>query len=130
MKILVVDDHVLGREGVRHALQSLGPNVHVLEAENSSEALNIVEQHPGLDLVLLDRGLPGTDGYATLMQIHEHNVTLPEPTLLETHRWPSLKGRRHYAASSCGMSSRRTRSPGRVRTRRAGSGHPEHFRLY
>ncbi|HET7158741.1 MAG TPA: response regulator transcription factor [Burkholderiales bacterium] len=77
MKILVVDDHAMVREGVKHALESLGSEVNVIEARNAQEALRTAEQHPDLDLVLLDLGLPGTDGFAILEQLHERNAALP-----------------------------------------------------
>lgn len=77
MDVLVVDDHAMVREGVRHALESLDGDVRVLEARNAEEAYGLVASHPGLDLVLLDLGLPGTDGFAALAEIHRRNATLP-----------------------------------------------------
>jgi CheY-like chemotaxis protein len=60
VKFLVVDDHSLLREGVRQVLESLGAGVTVLEARNAEEAFALVEQHPDLDLVLLDLGYPAS----------------------------------------------------------------------
>lgn len=77
MHILIVDDHAMVREGVRHALESMGGDVSVAEARNAEEAYRLVEEHPELDLVLLDLGLPGTDGFAVLNELHRRNSTLP-----------------------------------------------------
>lgn len=77
MKVLVVDDHALVREGVRHALESLGSEVNVIEARDAQETLRSVERNPDLDLVLLDLGLPGADGFEILEQLHQRNVALP-----------------------------------------------------
>ncbi len=75
--MLVVDDHAMVREGVKHALESLGGEIDVVEARDAQEALRTVEQHPDLDLVLLDLGLPGTDGFSTLERLHQSNAALP-----------------------------------------------------
>lgn len=66
MKILVVDDHTLIREGLRHVLRGLGGEVEVLEAANGARAFEITQQHPDLDLVLLDYHLPDLNGLQAL----------------------------------------------------------------
>ena len=69
MKVLVVDDHPLVREGVRFTLDTLQDDIEVLEAETAEEALDIVERHPDLGLMLLDLGLPGMPGLAALEEL-------------------------------------------------------------
>lgn len=69
MKVLVVDDHPLVREGVRFSLDALQGDIEVLEAETAEEALATVERHPDLGLVLLDLGLPGMPGLAALEEL-------------------------------------------------------------
>lgn len=66
MKILVVDDHALFRDGLSHVLQSLEENVNLLEAPNSDIAIQLVSEHSDLDLVLLDLNMPGKDGFEVL----------------------------------------------------------------
>lgn len=77
MKILVVDDYALVREGLRHALQALDENVEVLEARDAEEALRLIERDPALDLVLLDIGLPGMDGFLALDEMRRAHAALP-----------------------------------------------------
>ncbi|MGE5522196.1 MAG: response regulator [Rhodospirillaceae bacterium] len=77
MNILVVDDHAMVREGVRHVLESMDGEVNVIEARDAEEALRCVDQHPKLDLVLLDLGLPGRDGFEILERLHQRNTALP-----------------------------------------------------
>jgi len=77
MKFLVVDDHALVREGLRHVLESLDDRVTVLEARNATEAYALVEQHADLDLVLLDLRLPGVDGYTAMQELHRRHNALP-----------------------------------------------------
>ena len=90
MKFLVVDDHALVREGLRHVLESLDDRVTVLEARNATEAYALVEQHTDLDLVLLDLRLPGIDGYAAMQELHRRHNTLPVVILSGTEDTPSV----------------------------------------
>ena len=90
MKFLVVDDHALVREGLRHVLESLDDRVTVLEARNATEAYALVEQHADLDLVLLDLRLPGVDGYAAMQELHRRHHTLPVVILSGSEDTPSV----------------------------------------
>lgn len=66
MKILIVDDHTLFREGICHVLNALEDDVSILEAANYDRALQNASEHPDLDLVLLDLNMPGKDGFSVL----------------------------------------------------------------
>jgi two-component system KDP operon response regulator KdpE len=68
MRILVVDDEPDVVESVRLGFTLQWRDVDVLGAGEGEAALDIVErEHP--DIVLLDVGLPGIDGYEVLRQI-------------------------------------------------------------
>ena len=75
MKVLVVDDHPLVREGVRFALASLQSDVEVMEAGDSGEALDLAGRHPDLGLVILDLGLPGMPGLAVLEELRQRGCS-------------------------------------------------------
>jgi len=77
VKILVVDDYALVREGLRHALQTLDDCVEVIEARDAEEALRLIAQQPALDLVLLDIGLPGMDGFLALDEFRRAHSAVP-----------------------------------------------------
>lgn len=77
MKILVADDHALIREALRHVLKELGGDVTVFEAQDGGSACRLVEEHPDLDLLLLDLNLPGTSGFATLAELRRNHAALP-----------------------------------------------------
>ena len=59
LKILVIDDHCLVRDGLKLSLRQLDRRAEVIEAENVSQAIDACLDHPDLDLVLMDLGLPG-----------------------------------------------------------------------
>jgi len=63
MQILVIDDHALIREALRTVLKELDEGVTIHEAASWREAMVHLERAPGPDLVLLDLGLPDSDGF-------------------------------------------------------------------
>lgn len=71
MKLLIVDDHALVREGLKHVLLTLGPDTHVLEAGSAEDALLLMEAQQDIDLVLLDVALPGMNGFEMLEVLRE-----------------------------------------------------------
>ena len=77
MKILIVDDHALFREGLCHILVELEESVEILEAHEFDSANKIVAENPDLDLILLDLGIPGKDGFAALSFFSEKFPALP-----------------------------------------------------
>ena len=77
MKILIVDDHPLIREAVKHVLAQLDRGVNVLDAENCADASEMIAANPDLDLVLLDLSLPGSSGLSALESLREQHPTVP-----------------------------------------------------
>ncbi|NBD19402.1 response regulator [Aquabacterium fontiphilum] len=71
MKLLLVDDHALFREGLRllilqHAQTAALPALEVHEAGSLREAADVMRRHPDLGLVLLDLTLTDHHGLDTL----------------------------------------------------------------
>ena len=77
MKLLIVDDHPVVRDGLAALLRQLGPEVTVLLAEGGSQGLALADGHPDLDLVVLDLAMPGSDGFATLHEFGRLQPQLP-----------------------------------------------------
>jgi two-component system, NarL family, invasion response regulator UvrY len=67
MKVLVVDDHAVVRDGLRRLLVAL-PNVEIFDAATGREALTFV-QRQAPDLILLDLHLPGIGGIELLRRL-------------------------------------------------------------
>src|SRR5712675_1973653 len=70
-EILVVDDHVLIREALRGVLKEVKGDATVLEASSCSRAMQVIAEHPDLDLILLDLNLPDRDGFSVLTELGE-----------------------------------------------------------
>jgi DNA-binding NarL/FixJ family response regulator len=77
MHILVVDDHPLVREGLKHLLAGLDNETKVTEAAGADSALQALAGQADLDLVLLDLNLPGRDGLSLLADIGRQAPDLP-----------------------------------------------------
>jgi DNA-binding NarL/FixJ family response regulator len=71
VEILVVDDHVLIREALRGVLKEVKGDATVLEAASCSQAMQLIAEHPNLDLILLDLNLPDRDGFSVLTELGE-----------------------------------------------------------
>lgn len=77
VKILVIDDHALVREGLHQVLKGLDENVTVLQAGTCAQAFDIAQEHLDLDLVLLDYHLPDMTGLSALDIFGERHPELP-----------------------------------------------------
>lgn len=77
MRMLLVDDHVLFREGMRLVLQQLPDVGEILEASSFNEALRLAEDNPDLDLALLDLNMPGSDGPASVRYFNQRYPHIP-----------------------------------------------------
>ncbi|MEM1127676.1 MAG: LytTR family DNA-binding domain-containing protein [Bacteroidota bacterium] len=70
LRVLIVDDELLARRGVRARLERAG-NVHVVaEAGSGREAIGLIQQHAEteapIDVVFLDVQMPGVDGFGVV----------------------------------------------------------------
>jgi two-component system, NarL family, nitrate/nitrite response regulator NarL len=62
MKLLIVDDHAILREGLVALLRQFEQGADVLQASDTAEGLRLAEAHPDLDAVFLDLNLPDQGG--------------------------------------------------------------------
>jgi DNA-binding NarL/FixJ family response regulator len=77
MKVLLIDDHRLFREGVALLLRQLMPQVELREAATCEEGFALCEQHRDIELVLLDLNLHGLSGLAGLAILRERYPGIP-----------------------------------------------------
>ena len=73
-RVLVVDDEPPIRRFLRTSLSSQG--YQVIEAEDGPSAREILRQNTA-DVLVLDLGLPGLDGFEIIKQLRESGSTLP-----------------------------------------------------
>ncbi|MDB9525091.1 response regulator transcription factor [Oscillatoria sp. CS-180] len=91
LKILLVEDDELFRLGLATRLQQESTLEIVAEAEDGETALDLLTQQ-GVDIVVLDVGLPGLGGVETCRQIKQRLPNLPV-LVLTSHSQPTLINR-------------------------------------
>ena len=77
MKLLLVDDHQLFREGVALLLTRLSDALEIFEAASCDEGFGVCDAHPDLDLILLDLFLGGQSGLDGLTVFRERHPQIP-----------------------------------------------------
>lgn len=70
-KIVLVDDHILLRNGLAALVQKLGHNV-LFEANNGKEFIAQLDKNNLPDIILLDINMPEMDGYETAQWIKKN----------------------------------------------------------
>jgi DNA-binding NarL/FixJ family response regulator len=71
IKVIICDDHVLYRAGVKTALSAKKDVKVVAEADNGMHLLNLLKMVPA-DVILLDIQMPIMDGIATLPELRKN----------------------------------------------------------
>ena len=68
VRVLIVDDHFVVREGIRAVIDEQADMAVVAEARNGREAVELFREHRP-DVTLMDVRIPGQDGIATTRAI-------------------------------------------------------------
>lgn len=77
MRVLLVDDHTLFREGIALLLRPLVQPLETWEAGSCEEAVAVIAERGAADLVLIDLGLPGASGLEGVRQLREAHPEMP-----------------------------------------------------
>ncbi|MCX5725273.1 MAG: response regulator transcription factor [Nitrospirae bacterium] len=76
MKVLIIDDHVVVRRGVKQILEETFPHVEIGEADTGREGLAAVQQQ-SWDLAMVDISLPDQSGLELLRKLRDTAPQLP-----------------------------------------------------
>jgi DNA-binding NarL/FixJ family response regulator len=90
MKVLLIDDHTLFREGLRLLLERMGGHFEILEAGDCEAAFEIVKLNADLELVLLDLGLPDMPGLEALSFLRTHHPAIPVVVISAVNDRPNV----------------------------------------
>jgi two-component system, NarL family, nitrate/nitrite response regulator NarL len=77
MKVLIVDDHPVLREGISALLRQDGPDTVVLQAGSAATALELIHEHADLDVIVLDLMLPEVGGLQALTEFARVRPEVP-----------------------------------------------------
>lgn len=75
IKVLMVDDHRMVREGIKRIIEDTTDIEIVAEAASGEEALQVIDNII-VDVILLDISMPGKNGIQTLKEIKKKASTL------------------------------------------------------
>src|ERR1043166_936163 len=89
IKVVVVDDHAVVREGLKRIVSESGGMTVTGEAADGHEALRVIKSEP-CDVVLLDITMPNKSGLDVLKELHAESPRLPVLVL-------SMHGEDQYA---------------------------------
>ena len=76
LKVLVVEDHALVREGLLATLKNLDTDIQTFGVPDANEAIAILESQD-IDMMILDLMLPGTKGQTFLPVVRRRFPTVP-----------------------------------------------------
>ncbi len=77
LRVLLIDDHALFREGVAMLLHKLHPELALFQAGDCATALALVAEHGAFDLALIDLTMPGMPGIDGIRALHEAAPDMP-----------------------------------------------------
>lgn len=105
-QLVLVDDHVIVRNGLKELIEKIGPYQIALEFDSGDALLAALPFKLPVDLVLLDLNMPGSSGEVVLQTLSQLRILTPVLVLtLNTDPGPAVRlfrnGARGYLPKSC-----------------------------
>lgn len=106
LKVLVIEDHELYREGLELLLKEVIPGVQLVAAADFPSARLALANHADIALILLDIQIPGTTGLEGLEAIKNAYPALPLVVVSSVNHYASIQqmlnlGADGFIAKSC-----------------------------
>jgi len=98
IRLLIVDDHALMREGLKQLFEGESDIVVEAEAAGGEEVLAVLRQR-AVDLILLDISIPGIHGVELIAKIRQQPDS-PPILVLSMHNEPQIAKRKLKAGAS------------------------------
>lgn len=91
LRLLVVEDHALVREGLVRLLGQIEEDASVQECADLEVALTLLDNEGEFDLLLLDLALPGVDGFAGLDILRRRYPGMPVVVVSAFNDGPTIR---------------------------------------
>ncbi|EDN70752.1 sensor histidine kinase/response regulator (hybrid) [Beggiatoa sp. PS] len=89
-KVLIVDDDIRNTFALMTYLEGEGMEMEIFIGENGKEALTMLDEHPDIDIVLMDIMMPEMDGYEAIRAIRKQTRFQKLPIIALTAK--AMKG--------------------------------------
>lgn len=75
--IILVDDHVIIRNGLKALIEKLGPYTISQQFDNGQSFLDAFPLKPKADLIIMDISMPGMNGDELMAQLNTRDIKIP-----------------------------------------------------
>lgn len=99
MKILIGDDHLLFREGLRRLLEQLHADARFVEAGTFGEVIEQARSGGGFDVILMDLHMPGWPGFEGLREIQSLQPGVPVVVISASEQLGDIRGALDHGAT-------------------------------
>ncbi len=76
-KIILLDDHVIIRNGLKELIEKLGPFKISQQFDNGEELIGSITQYPDTDLIILDINMPEMNGDIVMEKLNRKGIKIP-----------------------------------------------------
>ncbi|GAA4305884.1 response regulator [Aestuariibaculum suncheonense] len=84
IKLIIADDHELFRNGLIELLKKYEDVTVVKSVSDGQEFMNAIQEHPNIDIVLLDITMPHMDGFEVLNEMKDSGTKI-KPIIISMH---------------------------------------------
>ncbi|HYG85162.1 MAG TPA: response regulator transcription factor [Azospirillum sp.] len=99
MKILIGDDHLLFREGLRRLLEQLHADALFVEAGTFGELIEQCRSGERFDVVLMDLHMPGWPGFDGMREVHDLQPGTPVVVISASEALSDIRGALDHGAT-------------------------------